>query len=296
MSLNDNYLDKLKQQFGRFTNCKKMPIHELIEICIKLNIGHDIFDTQADLCNKIKQKLFTGIQAIDTTNFECNDHTLQELVEMAKVLDIIVDNKMTKEELCNRINNKLNITVLQPHRPQPKLMDSTYFDTAKQTLSDLFVAKPIQQEEQFVESEPQETSELTLQTVYEPIQEETYEQSEPIQEETYEQSEPIQEETYEPEQESSELTVLQEPEISPYLENRIQEIINHENEIGNEIHDTGSLGLDHSLKKIENLNNDNEEPDMVTLDLDNLDTLNLDDLDLDLGSDDDEKHDVSQFM
>jgi hypothetical protein len=93
------------------------------------------------------------------------------------------------------------------------------------------------------------------------------------------------------------LTILEEPEISPYLENRIQEIINNENgENGENGGGENSVDLDHSLKKIETLNNDND--DIVTLDLDNLDTLNLDDLDLDSDSDNDSNdnkvHDVSQ--
>jgi ribosomal protein L7Ae-like RNA K-turn-binding protein len=142
MSLQSNYIDKLKQQFGSFTRCKNMSVHELVAICGKLNIDYTIFDTQTELCNKIKKKIFSGIQTMDMTNFECDDHTFKELTDMAKVLGIIVDNQITKDQLCNQINNKLHRENQITYQEQPQLMDSTFFGKAKQTLSDLFVAQP----------------------------------------------------------------------------------------------------------------------------------------------------------
>jgi hypothetical protein len=64
MSLQDNYLGKLKQQFA-FSNCEGIPMHELYETCSKLKIEYNVSETKTELCNKIKQNLFGQV----TTTF-----------------------------------------------------------------------------------------------------------------------------------------------------------------------------------------------------------------------------------
>ena len=305
LSLEENYINKLKQKFA-FTNCTYIPVHELYETCTRLQVEYTSSDTKLDLCNKIKAKLFKGKVTSD-----CNRYNIQELQEMAQVLGIIVAPEMSQNDLCNQITSKLNVQQ-KPQPIQSKLMDFPVLETAKQMMSNLFVAKPFLDEnvdtlnyDDYTYSQlRKKAKELGIQDNFDLpqdlfnkiknklIENKQQNKSPVVNDHVNDKSELTVSDISDvsdselPNYDTTELTIEQ-PEISNHLENRIQEIINNENE-----NEKGSVDLDHSLKKIETLNNDMDE---VTLDLDNLDTLNLDDLDLD-SDNDDAVHDVSHAL